>query len=88
MDIVYWGGRGGRWGVVMNVVVGIVWVRLMWQGIFACESVTASFSIFAPFEIPQVTFESQLANFRVRGSPRQKFVAPQIRFKSLNLLEL
>lgn len=44
-------------------------------GIFACESVTASFSIFAPFEIPQVTFESQLVNFRVCGSPRQKFVA-------------
>ena len=60
----------------MMMVVGIVWVRLMWQELFLRARVSlSSFSIFAPFEIPQVTFESQLANFRVRGSPRQKFVA-------------
>jgi len=59
----------------MVVVVVIVWVRLMWQEFLRARVSLPSFSIFSPFEIPQVTFGSQLANFRVRGSPLQKFVA-------------
>lgn len=58
-------------------------------GIFACESVTASFSIFAPFEIPQVTFESQLPNFRVvTWISASKVCGPHTRYKLLNLLRI
>ena len=67
MDIAIW-EEGGGWEVVMMVgcwyCVGATDVA----GIFACGRVTLS--NFVPFEIPQVTFGSRLANLgtRISGS--------------------